>query len=128
MGIIISHHYGIQERNAFMTDIDSFQTEEHEEELQNRFGRAVLALIAGIFAMTFLILFVPNLFMRSKAAVLWLILSIIFSLVGFVTGLSARRTTKGRGLAVAGITLTAIPLLMMVAMPIFSVIYYLIAG
>lgn len=46
--------------------------------------------------------------------VIFALISGLLALVGFPLGVSARKSSKGRGMAIAGITLTVIPFLLMV--------------
>lgn len=72
---------------------------------KDRLGSAIVSLITGIFSILFLLLAVP----MGSAAVAFIFLSCILSIIGLPLGIRARKSTSGRGLAIAGITLTVIP-------------------
>jgi hypothetical protein len=117
----------IRERTIVMTDIQSSGIQGTEEQSENRFTQAVISLICGIIAMVFFLLFLSSLFIWTGRGMLWLIASDFVALFGFMIGLLAKNSTKGGKMAKAGIMLTAIPLLALIAMPVFSIISLAIA-
>ncbi|GIP57174.1 hypothetical protein [Paenibacillus woosongensis] len=86
----------------------------------DRLGQAVVSLIFGIFGMLLFLLSCIKLNMDSQysyttspGTMFTIVLAYIVNTVGFILGIRARRSTKGRGMAIAGITLTALPFVLM---------------
>ncbi|PPA88404.1 hypothetical protein C4A76_08620 [Brevibacillus laterosporus] len=86
---------------------------------QDRLGQAVVSLIFGIFG---IILFLMSWFMLnynsryytvSPGTMLTIFLAFIINVTGFILGIRARNSSKGRGMAIAGITLTSLPFVVM---------------
>ncbi|KHF35417.1 hypothetical protein VQ056_21340 [Paenibacillus sp. JTLBN-2024] len=97
---------------------------------KDRLGQAVVSLIFGIFG---ILMFIMSLFAMDlgsgyeapAGAMFMMLLSFIVSLIGFVLGIRARRSPSGRGMAIAGITLTAIPVALMTItiILVFAIMY-----
>ncbi|MNJ45644.1 hypothetical protein D3C77_407500 [compost metagenome] len=86
----------------------------------DRLGQAVVSLIFGIFGIILFVLSLVKLnydsrysYTTSPGTMVTMILAYIVNAVGFILGIRARRSTKGRGMAIAGITLTALPFVLM---------------
>lgn len=88
-------------------------------------GSAIVSMILGIIAALFILLaiVVDVVTYGSDASVVFFGFSIVASLIGFPLGLSARKSSKGRGMAIAGITLTFIPFLLAIFVLISSFFY-----
>lgn len=95
----------------------------------NRLGQAVVSLICGIFG---ILLFLNSLSKFQLAstyyyydpmpmAMFTMMVSFIVNLLGFVLGIRARRSISGRGMAIAGITLTAVPVVLMSLLILFVI-------
>ncbi|MED0671749.1 hypothetical protein P4S95_16350 [Aneurinibacillus aneurinilyticus] len=83
-----------------------------KKEPKDRLGQAVVSLITGIFSIFFLLLAFLNMGINLGIATLQIALSFILAFIGFVLGIRARKSPKGRGLAIAGITLTVVPFIL----------------
>ncbi|MCP1358587.1 hypothetical protein [Aneurinibacillus migulanus] len=83
-----------------------------KKEPKDRLGQAVVSLITGIFSIFFLLLAFPNMNINPGVGAFQIALSFILALIGFVLGIRARKSPKGRGLAIAGITLTVVPFIL----------------
>lgn len=86
----------------------------------DRLGQAVVSLIFGIFGIILFLLSCVKMnydsqysYTTSPSTMLTIVIAYIINAVGFILGLRARRSTKGRGMAIAGITLTALPFVLM---------------
>ncbi|MGZ9583149.1 DUF4190 domain-containing protein [Paenibacillus marinisediminis] len=86
----------------------------------DRLGQAVVSLIFGIFGiLLFFLAFIKMefdstyLYTISPGTMMTIIIDYILSVTGFILGIRARRSIKGRGMAIAGITLTALPVVLM---------------
>ncbi|GAA0133475.1 hypothetical protein YSY43_03150 [Paenibacillus sp. YSY-4.3] len=86
----------------------------------DRLGQAVVSLIFGIFGMFLFLLscIMMNIdsqysYTTSPGTMFTIVIAYIVNTVGFILGIRARRSTKGRGMAIAGITLTALPFVLM---------------
>ncbi|MGG3874780.1 hypothetical protein [Brevibacillus laterosporus] len=86
---------------------------------KDRLGQAIVSMIFGIFG---IILFVMSCFMLnyssryytpSPGTMLTIFLAFIINASGFILGIRARNSTNGRGMAIAGITLTSFPFVIM---------------
>lgn len=86
---------------------------------KDRLGSAVVSLITGIFSILFLFLS----FLMGEAGIAFLILAFILSIIGLPLGIKARKSPNGRGLAIAGITLTVVPFIL----PIVSIVLTAVA-
>lgn len=75
---------------------------------KDRLGSAIVSLITGIFSILFLFLG----FVMGEAGIAFLIFAFILSIVGLPLGIKARKSPNGRGLAIAGITLTVVPFIL----------------
>lgn len=94
----------------------------------DRLGQAVVSLIFGIFG---IILFIVSLmkmeydsshnYTMSAGTAITSFFAYILNAVGFILGIRSRRSSKGRGLAIAGITLTAFPFVIMTLFLIASI-------
>ncbi|WP_138417789.1 hypothetical protein [Aquibacillus sediminis] len=82
-----------------------------KQDSKDRLGSAVVSLIIGIFSILLLLL-----------GPVGVIISGILSIVGLTLGLKAKNSSSGRGLAIAGITLTIIPLVIFVLVIIASIV------
>lgn len=93
--------------------------------LKDKQGSAIISMILGIFASLFILLaiVVDVVTYGSDASVVFFGFSIVISLIGFPLGLSARKSSKGRGMAIAGITLTFIPFLLAIFALISSILF-----
>jgi hypothetical protein len=91
-----------------------------KDQPKDRLGQAVVSLIFGIFG---IILFFVSLikmdydsthsYTFSGGTAIITFFAYILNVVGFILGIRARRSSNGRGMAIAGITLTAFPLVIM---------------
>ena len=91
----------------------------------DKHGSSIVSMILGIIAALFILLaiVVDVVTYGSDASVVFFGFSIVVSLIGFPLGLSARKSSKGRGMAIAGITLTFIPFLLAIFVLISSVFF-----
>lgn len=85
---------------------------------KDRLGSAIVSLITGIFSILFLFLG----FVMGESGVTILIISFVLSFVGLILGIRARKSSSGRGLAIAGITLTVVPFVLSIVAIIFTVL------
>jgi hypothetical protein len=87
---------------------------------KDRLGSAIASMILGIFASIFtlfaIITSVNESYMgyTSDIGATYMIIAGVFSLVGFPMGLRARKSTRGRGMAIAGIILTFFPFMFLI--------------
>ncbi|MDL1163812.1 DUF4190 domain-containing protein [Yersinia pestis] len=88
---------------------------------KDRLGQAVVSLIFGIFGILFFIVGMLKLgfdsqysYMPSTGTMATIVFAFILSVVGFFLGIIARKSSKGRGMAIAGITLTTLPIVVMI--------------
>lgn len=88
---------------------------------KDRLGQAVVSLIFGIFGILFFIVGMLKLgfdsqysYTTSTGTMATILFAFILSVVGFFLGIIARRSSKGRGMAIAGITLTTLPVVVMI--------------
>lgn len=88
---------------------------------KDRLGQAVVSLIFGIFGILFFIVGMLKLgfdsqysYMTSPGTMATIFFAFILSVVGFFLGIIARKSSKGRGMAIAGITLTTLPVVVMI--------------
>ncbi|MFC3749540.1 hypothetical protein [Paenibacillus sp. GCM10012306] len=72
---------------------------------KDRLGSAIVSLITGIFSILFLLLG----FSMGEPRMALIVMSGILSIIGLPLGIRARKSSSGRGLAIAGITLTVVP-------------------
>ena len=86
---------------------------------KDRLGSAIVSFISGIFSIVFLFLS----FVMGEC-VAPLIVSFILSIIGLTLGIRARTSSSGRGLAIAGITLTVVPLIISIVMIILTAILF----
>ncbi|MFJ7978449.1 hypothetical protein ACIQZI_22845 [Peribacillus sp. NPDC096379] len=97
---------------------------------KNRQGSAIVSMILGIISTFFLLLAIitavatSNQMYSSGIDGVFAVISGIVSLLGFPLGLWARKSSKGRGMAIAGITLTILPFLFVVFGLIATVFIY----
>ncbi|MED4572715.1 hypothetical protein P9302_25100 [Brevibacillus agri] len=104
-----------------------------QSEPKDRLGQAVVAMIFGIFG---LILFIvtwlkmdydsTHSYTISAGTAITAFFAFIFNVAGFILGIRARRSSKGRGMAIAGITLTAIPFVLITLFLVISVVGYFV--
>lgn len=97
----------------------------------DRLGQAVVSLIFGIFGIIlFFLSWVKmeydstHLYTTSAGTVITIFFAFILNVVGFILGVRARRSSKGRGMAIAGITLTAVPFVVMTLFLVAGLIGY----
>lgn len=96
---------------------------------KNRQGSAIVSMILGIVSTLFLLLAIitaiatSNQMYSTGIDAVFAGISGFISLLGFPLGLWARNSSKGRGMAIAGITLTILPFLFMVASFVTSLIF-----
>ncbi|MGG3508009.1 DUF4190 domain-containing protein [Paenibacillus lautus] len=88
---------------------------------KDRLGQAVVSLIFGIFGILFFIVGMLKLgfdsqysYIPSTSTMATIFFAFILSVVGFFLGIIARKSSKGRGMAIAGITLTTLPVVVMI--------------
>ncbi|MGG3283158.1 DUF4190 domain-containing protein [Paenibacillus solani] len=88
---------------------------------KDRLGQAVVSMIFGIFGILFFIVAMIKMsfdsqysYTTSPGTMITFLFAFILNIVGFILGIRARRSTKGRGMAIAGITLTTFPLIVMI--------------
>lgn len=109
---------------------------------KDRYGMAIVSLIMGIFSAILFILGIMNLAFEIGMAysgfystggvetgTIYFLFSIIFALIGFPLGFMARKSPKGRGMAIAAMTLTFLPLLLfliIIFVSLFNTIRYYI--
>ncbi|MFF2019707.1 hypothetical protein [Paenibacillus sp. NPDC058177] len=86
---------------------------------KDRLGSAVVSLITGIFSILFLLIG----FSMGDLGVASLILSCVLSIIGLPLGIRARKSTSGRGLAIAGITLTVVPFILSIVGGVLVVVF-----
>lgn len=90
--------------------------------ISQQLGDAVARkLIFGIFGILFFIVGMLKLgfdsqysYMPSTGTMATILFAFILSVVGFFLGIIARKSSKGRGMAIAGITLTTLPVVVMI--------------
>lgn len=85
---------------------------------KDRLGSAVVSLITGIASILFLFLG----FALGESGMAFVILSFILSIVGLTLGIRARKSPNGRGMAIAGITSTVVPLILVSVVAILAVV------
>jgi len=102
---------------------------------KDRLGQAVVSMIFGIFGILFFIVAMIKMsfdtqysYTISPGAIISSFFAFILNIVGFILGIRARRSTKGRGMAIAGITLTTLPLIVTIIIIIatFVLSYYML--
>ncbi|MED5018809.1 hypothetical protein P9847_15980 [Paenibacillus chibensis] len=82
---------------------------------QDRLGRAVVSFIFSLIGLIFMFLFFKALsisasnFSNSTGIIVFFFIVYFLNALSFFLGISARRSTSGRGLAIAAITISAIP-------------------
>lgn len=96
---------------------------------KDRLGQAVVSLIFGTFGIIFFIFAILKMdydskysYTTSAGTLITIIFAYILNVVGFILGIRARRSPKGRGMAIAGITLTALPVVVMTLFIVGAVI------
>jgi len=96
----------------------------------DRLGRAVVSFIFSFIGLAFFAIFIkvmdanssnyePSALTRITVA---LILALLINAISFFLGISARRSTSGRGMAIAAITISAIPLTILVVFLLGSIL------
>ncbi|AJS61425.1 hypothetical protein UB51_06535 [Paenibacillus sp. IHBB 10380] len=92
---------------------------------KNRLGQAIVSLIFGIFSIILSIIALLKLVNdalnpytnQTSATAGFIVLAFLifmFSLIGFILGIRAKRSTSGRGMAIAGIIMTSPPLFLII--------------
>ncbi|WP_019639320.1 hypothetical protein [Paenibacillus fonticola] len=86
----------------------------------DRLGQAVVSLIFGIFGIFLFLLSCIKMnidsqysYTTSPGTMVTIVIAYIVNTAGFILGIRARRSANGRGMAIAGITLTALPFVLM---------------
>jgi hypothetical protein len=87
----------------FVAQVQSSNSKKQPVEPKDRLGQAVVSLITGIFSIIFF-LAVPNMNAEQEAGIPLLLLSILLAFIGFILGVRERKSPKGRGMAIAGMT------------------------
>ncbi|MDR9749405.1 hypothetical protein [Paenibacillus taichungensis] len=95
------------------------------KQLKNRLGAAIVSMILGIISAIFVVfaIVIEVVTYASGVGLTFVIIAGISSLVGFPLGLSAIKSSKGRGMAIAGITLTILPFLFVVIALVITIMY-----
>ncbi|UHA74677.1 DUF4190 domain-containing protein [Paenibacillus sp. 481] len=110
---------------------DNQHSPSNKKQPKDRLGQAVVSMICGIFGLLLLILawYETNIrtesyFYRGPDYTLGFIAASWFiSIPGFILGVRARRSPKGRGMAIAGITLALISVGLMIASLVVTLWY-----
>ncbi|OAB45980.1 hypothetical protein [Paenibacillus glacialis] len=101
----------------------------------DRLGRAVVSFIFSFIGLAFFAIFIKVMDANSSnyessaltRITVALILALVINAISFFLGISARRSTTGRGLAIAAITISAIPLTILVVLLLGTIIFTLSA-
>ncbi|WP_126425165.1 hypothetical protein [Brevibacillus marinus] len=96
------------------------QNTSSKDQPKDRLGQAVVSFIFGIFGIILFIFSWMKIYYESSyyystsaGTVITSFFAYVLSVIGFILGIRARRSSSGRGLAIAAITLTAFPLVIM---------------
>lgn len=92
-------------------------------------GSAIISMILGIVTALFIFLAIVIeviTYGYTDVGQTFFIIACVFSLVGFPLGLSARKSSRGRGMAIAGIALTVLPFLIMILAIILSILTFIL--
>ena len=102
----------------------------------NRPTQALLSFVFGTIGIILLLLFLGSMIIgtggeagvlvRSQMAMLWFMLSALAALFGFMLGLLSRHSIERQKLSKIGIALSSVPLIVVVLMPIFTIIMYVV--
>lgn len=94
--------------------MSSISTKTKEKPRPDRLGRAVVSFIFSLFGFFLFILtfkaFDDNAYLYSNGPLIFFVIVLIVNLISFILGINARRSSSGRGLAIAAITISSIPL------------------
>ncbi|HWO97750.1 MAG TPA: DUF4190 domain-containing protein [Bacillus sp. (in: firmicutes)] len=94
----------------------------HTQVRKDRLGSAVVSLIMGIFSIIFLFLSL----LIPVIGIIFFILMIFPAFIGFPLGIIARKSSNGRGMAIAGIVLNSISLFAMFLVVILGLIAFIV--
>ncbi|BAU28614.1 hypothetical protein DFP93_105152 [Aneurinibacillus soli] len=103
-----------------------------QEQPVNKPTQALISFICGTISLVLLLLFFSSMIIRAEGsglvaaqmAMLWLMLSVLLALFGFILGLLSRYTVQNKKLASLGLSLSCPALIVTVLMPLFTVIMY----
>lgn len=103
-----------------------------QEQPVNKPIQAVLSFIFGTGSLILLLLFFSSMIIRAdgngvvaaQMAMLWLMLSVLLALFGFILGLRSRYTLQNKKFATFGLVLSCPALITTVLMPLFTVFMY----
>lgn len=117
-----------------MTKTPSSSIDNTQEEPVNKPIQALLSFVLGIISIILLLLFFSSMVIRtgggglfqSQLAMMWFMLSVLAALFGFMLGLLSRHSIERQTFSKIGLGLSSVPLIVMVLMPVFTVIMYIV--